>query len=56
MNLGLVPSKRMGHAAAIFGGYLLVYGGIYAEDASLKNDLQAFDIEAKLWMQIKIKY
>src|ERR1700684_2775424 len=56
MNLGLIPPKRMGHAACIFGGHLVVYGGVYAEDASLRNDLCIFDIEAKLWMPVKCKY
>lgn len=39
MNLGIVPQKRMAHASTIFGGYLLIHGGIYAEDASLRNDI-----------------
>lgn len=36
-NIG-VPTKRMGHAAAILGNILLVHGGIYGEENQILDD------------------
>ncbi|CDW73755.1 kelch motif family protein [Stylonychia lemnae] len=41
---GMGGKKRMNHSSAVFGSMLVVYGGLYAEENKLMNDVSVFDL------------
>ncbi|KAI9495965.1 hypothetical protein BDB00DRAFT_178716 [Zychaea mexicana] len=44
------PSARAGHASVIFDNKLYIFGG--TDGDHLYNDIWAFDLQARIWMQV----
>ena len=40
----MAPQKRMNHASCMYGGMLVISGGIYGENNQMLKDMGAFDI------------
>ena len=49
-----LPTKRMGHSAAMLGHAMVVYGGIYGEENRVIDDLALFDMHSKQWARLKL--
>jgi hypothetical protein len=47
--------KRQNHAASVFGGMLVIHGGVNPDEGSLYNEMEIFDIGKKNKFYGKIK-
>lgn len=52
MDLG-PPTRRCHHAADVYGGCLVVHGGVYCEDNKVLDDFSMFDIALGMWVEFK---
>ena len=48
------PRKRMNHAAAMFGGIMIIHGGANTEQKKVMNDFAMFDMEKLKWIDCKV--
>lgn len=51
----MAPQKRMNHASCIYGGMLVISGGIYGEDNQTLKDMAGFDINQRDWVNLSQK-
>ena len=47
------PLRRAQHAAGVYGGCLLIHGGLYGEDNRVLSDFAMFDIALGRWIKCK---
>lgn len=47
------PNRRAEHAAEIYGGCLVVHGGLYGEDNRALDDFALYDIAMGMWIRFK---
>ena len=47
------PTRRCYHAAEVYGGCLVIQGGVYCEDNRILDDFALFDIACGMWIQCK---
>ena len=47
------PTRRCYHAAEIYGGCLVVQGGLYCEDNRVLDDFALYDIALGMWIEFK---
>ena len=51
---GVVPKKRMQHAAASLGGIMLVMGGLNTEAKIVLDDFNLYDFQTENWLKVRM--
>ena len=47
------PIRRSHHVAAIYGGCMIVHGGLQGEMGQVLDDFALFDIALGMWLRVK---
>lgn len=47
------PIRRSNHVAAIYGGCMLIHGGLQGEVGQVLDDVALYDIALGMWLRVK---
>jgi len=49
---GTAPKRRNHHAAGVFGGFMIIMGGVNTEARTVLDDFNIFDFNENRWIDV----